>query len=386
MDLSKFTKDCPGRVIQIDDGRDVAFIPHPLPESWKVPQDLVPTWVKAREILGELRGTGRTLPDPGLLLRPLRQREAIRSSSLEGTYATPEELLAYEMNPRDPSSKEDPANAWREVSNYHRALELGQELIDGGYPFSEWLTRQLHERLLDGVRGKDKNPGEIRHIQVHVGAGHRFNPPPSEHLSALLGGLEKEMQAKGDIDPLIRSLMVHYQFETIHPFRDGNGRVGRLLLALMIYKDCDFSAPWLYLSEFFDRHRDDYIEALFNVSATGDWARWIELGLLATIETGQRTIERITKITALKKEYEQRIRAHEGRDRLMYLVPHLMTHPIITYQDAMKALEVTYPTTRADIDALISMEILRQARWRKRPKLFIAHEIFQLAYFDDQPD
>ena len=127
-------------------------------------------------------------------------------------------------------------------------------------------------------------------------------------------------------------------------------------------------------------------DALFNVSATGNWVRWIELGLLATIETGQSTIERITKITALKKEYEQRIRIHGGRDRLMHLVPHLLTHPFITYQGVMKVLEVTYPTARADIDALISMDIVRQAQWRKRPKIFIAHEIFRLAYFDDQPD
>lgn len=386
MDLSKFTKDCPGRLIQIDNGRDVAFIPDSLPDSWKVPRDLIATWVEARDVLGELRGTGRTLPDPALLLRPLRQREAIRSSSLEGTYATPEELLAYEMNPRDPSSKEDPANAWREVSNYQHALELGQDLVDSGYPFSEWLARQLHERLLAGVRGDNKNPGEIRKTQVHIGAGHRFNPPPPEHLSALLGGLEREMQAVVDIDPLIRALMIHYQFETIHPFRDGNGRVGRLLLALMIYKNCGFDVPWLYLSEFFDRHRDDYIDALFNVSAKGDWARWIELGLLATIEIGRKTVERITKITALKENYEERIRNHEGRDRLMYLVPHLLIYPFIAYKDVMNVLEVTYPTARADIDALISMDIVREMPGRKRPKLFRAHEIFHLAYFDDEPD
>lgn len=383
MDLSKFTKDCPGRLVQIDNGKEVAFIPNTLPESWTVPQDLIATWVEARDVLGELRGTGRTLPDAALLLRPLRQREAIRSSSLEGTYATPEELLAYEMNPRDPSSKDDPANAWREVSNYQHALELGQELIDDGYPFSEWLARQLHERLLVGVRGEDKSPGEIRKVQVHIGAGHRFTPPPAEHLSSLLGALEKEMQADVDIDPLIRALMVHYQFETIHPFRDGNGRVGRLLLALMIYKNCGFDVPWLYLSEFFDRHRDDYIDALFNVSAKGDWARWIELGLLATIEIGRNTIKRITQITALKKDYEQRIRNHEGRDRLMYMVPHLLIYPFIDYQDVMNVLEVTYPTARADVDALVSMDIVHHMPGRKRPKLFLAHEIFRLAYFDD---
>ena len=386
MDISKFDKDCPGSLITIDKGKDVAFIPDPMPNSWEVPKNLVPTWVKAREVLGELRGTGRTLPDPNLLLRPLRQREAIRSSSLEGTYATPEELLAYEKNPRDPSSKEDPANSWREVSNYERALGVGQGLIDEGYPFSEWLARQLHERLLIGVRGEDKSPGEIRKTQVHIGAGHRFTPPPAEHLSSLLGRLESEMQAEVDIDPLIRALMIHYQFETIHPFRDGNGRVGRLLLALMIFKHCDFNAPWLYLSEFFDRHRDDYIDALFNVSAKGDWARWIELGLLATIETGRNTIKRITKIIALKEEYEERIREHEGRDRLMHLVPHLLTDPIISYSDVMTKLEVTYPTARADVAALISMDIVDSVGWSKRPKLFMAREIFRLAYFDDQSD
>ena len=365
----------------MDKGRDVAFIPDPLPGSWEIPPDLVPVWAEAREVLGELRGTGRTLPDPGLLLRPLRQREAIRSSSLEGTYATPEELLAYEMNPRDPRSAQDPANAWREVSNYRSALELGQELIDQGYPFSEWLARQLHGRLLVGLRGEDKSPGEIRKTRVHIGTGHRFNPPPPEHLSALLGRLEKEMQAQTNIDPLVRALMVHYQFETIHPFRDGNGRVGRLLLALMIYKGCGFDKPWLYLSEFFDRNRDDYIDDLFNVSAKGDWARWIKLGLFATIESGRGTIERIRQIITLKENYEQRIRKHGGRDRLMHFVPHLLNFPIIAYNDAMRVLGVTYPTARADIEALISMQIVRELQGTKRPRLFIAHEIFHLAYF-----
>ncbi len=110
MDPAKFIKNCPGSLVAMDKGKDVAFIPDPLPGSWEIPPDLVPVWAEAREVLGELRGTGRMLPDPGLLLRPLRQREAIRSSSLEGTYATPEELLAYEMNPRDPRSAQDPAN------------------------------------------------------------------------------------------------------------------------------------------------------------------------------------------------------------------------------------------------------------------------------------
>lgn len=383
MDVSKFIDSPPGQLVLINKGKEHAFIPCALPENWDPPDALIPLWLEAREVIGELRGTGRTLPDPGLLLRPLWQREALRSSSLEGTYATPEELLAYEMNPRDPNSAQDPANTWREVYNYQRALEDGQELVDGGYPFSEWLIRQLHKRLLVGVRGEDKSPGEVRNSQVFIGAGNRFVPPPPEHVSSLLGQLEREMQAQTDIDPLIRAFMIHYQFETIHPFRDGNGRVGRLLLALMIYKQCDFDKPWLFLSEFFDQHRDEYIDSLFNVSAKGDWTRWVELGLRATIDAGHKTIARIQRLLVLKENYEDRIRQHEGRDRLMHIVPTLFSHPMITYQDLMRVLEIAYPTARADMDALISMQIVRELEHHKHPKRYLATEVFRLAYFDD---
>ncbi|HER25642.1 MAG TPA: Fic family protein, partial [Rhodospirillales bacterium] len=334
-------------------------------------------------VLGELRGTARMLKDPTLLLRPLEQREALRSSRLEGTYATPEEMLAYELNPRSPQSSDDPANAWREVFNYQRALDLGRVLVDKNVPFSERLIRQMHNRLLAGVRGEDKNPGNLRKTQVHVGIGRRFTPAPPGELQKLLSQFDQSLQQQTNIDPLIRSLMVHYQIETIHPFRDGNGRVGRLLLALMIYKYCGFEKPWLYLSEFFENHKDEYIEALFNVSAKGDWTRWIELGLLATIESGRKTVERVRKLLILREEYENRIREHSGRDRLMHAIPLMLSHPIITYQDLMKALDVTYPTARGDMVALIDMEIVKDLPGVHRPRLFVAHEIFALAYSDD---
>lgn len=185
------------------------------------------------------------------------------------------------------------------------------------------------------------------------------------------------------IDPLIHALMIHYQVETIHPFRDGNGRIGRLLLALMVYKNCGFDMPWLYLSEYFEHHRDDYIDALFNVSAKGDWSRWIEFGLLATIETGRKTVERIRKLLKIKEEYEAKIRDHQGRDRLMHLIPRLLSSPIITYRDVMSTVDVTYPTARSDVDALMLMGIVEELGHARNPKKFVANEIFRVAYFDD---
>jgi Fic family protein len=333
-------------------------------------------------MVSELRGIGKTLPDHALLTRPLRQREALRSSSLEGTYATPAELLAYERDPRDPSSKDDRVNDWREVNNYQRALDHGQKLVEEGYPFSEWLIRQLHQILLGGVRGDDKSPGEIRATQVHIGAGNRFTPPPQEHLSSLLGQLERDIQAQVSIDPLIRTFMVHYQFATIHPFRDGNGRVGRLLMALMIYRLCDFDMPWLYLSEYFERQKDEYIDRLYGVSATGDWDGWIELCLLATIDVGKSTVRRVRQLLDIKEDYERKIKMMNGRDRLVHLVPKLFSSPMVTYADLRRELEISYPTARDDMSAMVDAGILVDMTGGN-PRIFYARDIFRVAYSDD---
>lgn len=190
------------------------------------------------------------------------------------------------------------------------------------------------------------------------------------------------MQSESDMDPLIRALLIHYQFETIHPFRDGNGRIGRLLMALMIYKWCGFDMPWLYLSEYFEEHKDEYIDGLFNVSTKGDWQRWVTFGLRATIETGRATTQRIRKLIALKDEYETRIRNYPGRDRLVHILPLLLSSPIIAYADLKRVLGVTYPTARADMEALSEMKIVRDLDPTASPRLFVAQDIFSIAYLD----
>lgn len=367
------------------DGRNVAFLPHPLPERYEVPPAATTLYADAREIIGELRGIGRTLPDHQLLTRPLRQREALRSSSLEGTYATPEELIAFEQNPRDPDSSTDPANSWLEVFNYQKALDIGQRLVTEGYPFSPWLIRQMHEALLTGVRGEDKSPGNVRSTQVHIGAGNRFTPPPAEHLPSLIDQFEKDVVKTAGMDPLIHCFLVHYQFETIHPFRDGNGRVGRLLLALMIYRCCGFDMPWLYLSEFFERHKDEYIDNLFAVSTESAWDRWVTFCLRATIDVGRSTIKRIGQLLDIRASYEARIRAMNGRDRLIHVVPTLFSSPMLRYSDLRETLGTSYPTARGDMDALEEAGIVSVLNPNANPKVFVAREIFRVAYYDD-PD
>jgi Fic family protein len=236
--------------------------------------------------------------------------------------------------------------------------------------------------LLGGVRGADKSPGQIRQTQVHIGAGNRFTPPPTTHLTQLIGQLERDIIETATMDPLIQAFMVHYQFEAIHPFRDGNGRVGRLLLALMIYKCCGFDMPWLYLSEFFERNKDEYIDRLYSVSSEAAWLPWVRFCLIGTVEVGKSTITRVQALLAVKQSYEERIKNMNGRDRLIHLVPRLFSSPMLRYRDLQNDLNISYPTARDDIDAMVQAGILAELGRGGNPRTFFAVDIFNIAYGD----
>jgi Fic family protein len=215
--------------------------------------------------LASLDGTGKHLPNPEILLKPLQGREAKLSSQLEGTITDPKQQVLFEADPQYPTSASDPANAFREVFNYGRALRLR---LDGenDLPLSLRLIRQLHAVLMDGVRGADQRPGEFRQIPNQIGWPARFVPPPPEYLAEALDAFEKYLHLRDDFDPLVRAFLAHYQFECIHPFRDGNGRVGRLLLSLAIAEWCGLSSQWLYMSAFFEKRKNDYMDLLLRVS------------------------------------------------------------------------------------------------------------------------
>ena len=304
MDRSKFTSAQNGQLVPITTHKeDWAFVPDPLPPAWEFGIELWPLLAEAKQELARLDGIARTLPNPELLLRPLQSREALRSSSLEGTYATPQELLLFELQPREPTSEKDPANAHREVANYSSSLRKGLALMQD-LPFCLRLVRELHNELLSGVRGRDKAPGQFRRNQNHIGSDYRFNPPPPNHLGTCLDNFEKELHStQTKYDPLVYCYMLHYQFECIHPFLDGNGRVGRVLLSLMIYSQCQLYLPWLYMSAYFERYKDEYIDNLFRVSTHGDWDRWITFCLRGTVSQAVDSIRRCHALTVLKDQF-----------------------------------------------------------------------------------
>lgn len=380
MDKARFKKDAPGKTVQISTGEH-AFLPDKLPPTWTMSLELWPLLAEAKQQLGILEGVGRTVPNPGILLRPVQDREAIRSSRLEGTYVTATELLVFEMEPKKSASDDDPANDQREVLNYRRALQHG---VESDLPLSLRLIRELHSTLLTGVRGRDRTPGEFRRTQVAIGTDHRFVPPPPEQLWECLDPFEKYLHTTDRRhDPLADCFLVHYQFETIHPFNDGNGRVGRLFLALMLKQRCGLSKPWLYMSEYFEKNRDEYIERLFNVSAVGDWDRWIEFCLRGVVSQARQTTERCERIRAIRETFTQKVHEIGGSVRLLKIVEDIFQSPFLRIADLARRLEVTYPTANADVERLVQVGIL-QALSDVSPKTYYAPEVFGVAYEEMQ--
>jgi len=381
VDRSAFKSRSPGILvpIKVNDDSDWSFIPNALPLEFDLEPGSWPLLVSAKEELARLDGVGRHLPNQDLLLRPLQQREALTSSSLEGTFATPEQLLLYGINPREPSSDKDPVNSWREVFNYSSALTQGQSQLDEGYPLSLSLIRQLHQVLLGNVRGGDKTPGQFRKTQVHIGSTRRFVPPPPIEVPRCLDELAEGMNVESGIDTLIRCFMIHYQFETIHPFNDGNGRVGRLLLSLMIYKWCGLHSPWLYLSPFFERYKDEYIDCLFNVSAKGNWGNWVDFCLRATIEQSKDSIDRIDKLVVLRQDYHDRVVQLNASARLHPIIENLFASPIVSVSQLKRTLDVSYPTANSDVQRLVKAGILAELKGIY-PKTYYASEIMKVAY------
>lgn len=381
MDTSEFSGKSPGQIVPVSGVRGIthAFIPDRLPPAWSVSEELWPLLTRARVALADLNGVGRHLPNPDLLLRPLQNREAQKSSSLEGTYTEPEEQMLFELDPEPARDPADPRNAQREVANYARALRLRQERDD--LPLSLRLIRVLHSELLSGVRGSDRSPGEFRRLQNQIGRPPRFVPPPANHLAALLDDFEKYLHEDDGLDPLVRAFICHYQFEAIHPFMDGNGRVGRLLLALSIEKWCDLTAPWLYMSDFFDHNRDLYIDHLFAVSARGAWTEWIRFCLEGVVVQAKDTAERCGALIDLNRRFHEMVNELGASVRLSGIVDSLFLHPIVRVTDARDWFNVTYPTARSDLRKLERAGIL--SRLTKAAQItYVCSPIFEVIYTD----
>jgi Fic family protein len=237
------------------------------------------------------------------------------------------------------------------------------------------------------VRGRNKAPGEFRKSQVQIGSSGRFIPPPPTEITRLTSDLEKYINAEDPrYDPLVRSYIVHYQFETIHPFVDGNGRVGRALHALMIYKWMGHAMPWLYVSAFYEQFKDEYIENLFLVSAEGQWERWIRFCLVGTILQANDSILRCHKFNRLRTEFHSRVDSPSPRSH--QLVESLFTAPVLTIPSVQKQFGIHYQTAKSDIDRLVEAGILTPME-HSHPKSFFAREVMKIAYgesTEEQPE
>lgn len=381
MDITKFTPNKTGDIVEVSGipGVTHSFIPAPLPPNWQWDQNLWTLLLEARTALARLDGVGRYLPSTNLLLQPLKNREAIRSSSLEGTYATPEQLLLFQIDPDyEENNEKNSVNEFREVNNYSQALNYyfqGKTQL----PLSLRLLRELHQILLSNVRGGSKQPGKFRNVQNQIGMPARYVPPSPNYMIESLSNLEKYLHAALDFDPLVKSFLVHYQFEAIHPFLDGNGRVGRLLLAITIKEWCELSEPWLYMSAYFDANRDEYIERLFRVSSNGEWKEWVEFCLKGVVFQARDTEQRCNKLLGLSENFKKRILKINGNSRQQQIANDLFVTPFIQIPYTAERFGVTYPTAEADINKLIKAGILKRASYTKK-KTYFSPEIIEIAY------
>lgn len=381
MHPNDFGAKAPGSVAEIPQfcGAQYCFQPAPLPPAWPFPNKLWPRLVEAKEQLMLLEGIGRTLPNPALILRPLRDREAILSSRMEGTYATARQLLLYELDPTETTSLDDPRNPHREVANYARALD---HAAASRMPICLTFIRQLHEILMHGVHRPEVKPGEFRKGQVAIGrqgAAPRFVPPSPERLHDSLGELDAYLHRDHwEYDPLVECFLAHYQFETMHPFLDGNGRVGRLLLTVMVQRLCGMTQPWLHMSEYFEKDHRKYCEQLLRVSTRGAWADWIEYCLAGVADVAKRTIVRCDRLRQLRAEFNARL-PQTGAIRLHEIVEQLFRTPVVTVVGLTEELGVTYPTAKSDIKKLQKVNILSELPDHS-PKTYYAPEVFAIGY------
>ena len=389
MDLSVYGDRSPGRLLKQKSGEAAyyAFVPGPLPPNLQFDLPLVNLLAEATSALGELGGLARTLANPYLFVRPFIRREAVASSRIEGTEADINDLFVYEAGQRVMPAADvaAPKSDVREVYNYVEALDYGIRRL-AEFPLSLRLMREIHERLLDGVRGKYATPGEFRTTQNWIGdPGCLLNdasyvPPPVSEMLAALSDLERYLHRDDDpYPPIVRLALIHYQLEAIHPFIDGNGRLGRLILALLLVHWGLIPQPLLYLSAFFEKRRHEYYDLLMDVSTSGAWVRWVEFFLRGVRDQSKDAINRVKMLQDLQAEWRGRVTNQKRASaNLVVLVDSLFESPIVSIPQARELLGVTYQGAQLNVVKLVDHGILRQLDDRSYGKLYVADEVVSL--------
>jgi Fic family protein len=365
----------PGR--KVPQGNYSAFVPAPLPPEINWTPRLVRLLSDADRLVGKLAGEGGRLPNPHVLMRPFARREAVLSSKIEGTQATLGELLAAEAGIAVERSPDD----MREVGNYVVALEYGISRLKK-LPICVRLIKEVHEKLMLGVRGHQAKPGEFRKIQNWIGkpgctpAMATFVPPPPDEVEPCLAAWEKFLH-DSDLPPLVTIALGHYQFEAIHPFLDGNGRVGRLLITLFLIERRILPAPLLYLSAFFEASRRDYYEGLSGISTHGAWQDWIEYFLMGVARMSEDALSRAGQINARLTEWQKSV-AGESTKTPMRVVELVAANPFITAKGCVEKLDIAFTTAQRAIERLEHLGIVQQTGTAKRDRVYCAKALLDI--------
>lgn len=372
MDSNGFTSTCSGQLVSTIGGRK-AFVPNPLPPLELDLNPVLSMLSRATQAVGELKGIGRTIPNPLLLVRPLQRREAVSSSGMEGTFTTLSDLFIFEAGASAPDRRADN----REVLNYVRALE-GAIADLNDLPISARLIRRAHSMLLDGVareRGARIEAGEFKNDQNWIGGDGsietaRFIPAPPQMTPDAIDELMKfiNRDQREQASPLIDVALAHYQFEAIHPFGDGNGRVGRMLIALMLVENGTLPQPLLYMSPWLERNKAFYIDRMFEVSQSGNWIPWIQFFLRAVAESAEETIQVVQRIQDLHKEYRERFQTARRSALMLRIIDLAFERPVMSVTNIAEALGVTYAGAANNVKALVEAGVAKEISWTY-PKL-----------------
>ena len=356
-----------------------SFVPNPLPPNppIEISDDMLELLIKANSGLAVLESIASRIPNVELFVSMYVRKEALMSSQIEGTQATLEDVL-------DPLVEANTNRNVADVVNYIKATEFAIQRLKS-LPLCNRLIRETHAVLMEGVRGQEKNPGEFRYSQNWIGGqgstlkNARYIPPSPNDMTEAMSDLEKYINADDETDILIRTALIHYQFETIHPFLDGNGRIGRLLITLFLMEKKVLSTPALYISYFLKKNRVEYYDRMTEVRSKGNYEQWVKFFLTALIESAEDATETIDRLTAL---HDKNIRAISGMGRASknaaLLFDYLEANPIIEIRKTSEALGISFNAVSGIVRRFIDMDILVQTTTASRNRTFAYEEYLRI--------
>ncbi|WP_413175818.1 Fic family protein [Anabaena azotica] len=363
-----------GRYVE-QPGKYKAFIPNPLPPvpEINIDQEMWQILSQADLALGRLDGSTDALPNPDLFVFMYVRKEAVLSSQIEGTQASLMDVLEFEAKAIEPDNPQDVA----EVVNYIAAVNYGLErLVE--LPVSLRLIREIHKKLMNGVRGSERDPGEFRRTQNWIGSGGcslnnaTYVPPPPYEMNQSLDNLEKFLHDSTPIPALIKIGLAHAQFETIHPFLDGNGRTGRLLITFLLCEQNILKRPLLYISYYFKKHRTEYYDRLQAVRDSGNWEGWLKFFLCGVCEVAQEASATARKIVSMKEEHRQLVLNKMGRKsgNAITLLESLYFRPIVSVENVQEIIQLSYPNANTLIKEMCDLGLLQEITGQKRNRAF----------------